>query len=173
MTTDEATEIRPDEAFTGFLNEMTRKGWIQSHSWHPFRRAGLDPAFSKSNKVDDKNVEWTVEIESPQGYRSGVDLEFFVEGRPLFQNKDWLERRLKIPSAAVGALSSRELLEEWAYREAAFKALYPHNQGVVLSDFQRPSPTEMLFQRGEEEFRFALVGEWKGPWFLALARRNY
>jgi len=167
------TDIRPDEVFTAFLSEMTRKGWIKAHSWHPFHRSGLDPAFSKSNKNDDLGAEWQIEIESPQGFRSGIDLEYFVEGRPLFQNKDWLERRLKIPSATIGALSATELLEEWAFREAAFKALYPHNDGVYLSDFQKIGPKEFVFQCEEEEFRFALAGEWQGPWFMALARRNF
>jgi hypothetical protein len=165
-------DIRPDEVFTAFLSEMTRKGWIKSHSWHPFRRAGLDAAFSKTNKTDEQGGIWQIEVESPVGCRSGIDLEFHVEGRPLFQNKDWLERRLKIPSATIGALSAHDLLEEWAFREAAFKALYPHNVGVVLSDFQRVNATEMVFQRDEEEFRFSLKGEWQGPWFLALAKRS-
>ncbi len=165
-------DIRPDEVFTAFLNEMTRKGWIKAHSWHPFRRAGLDEAFSKTNKTDVTGGVWQVEVESPAGCRSGIDLEFYVEGRPLFQNKDWLERRLKIPGATIGALSAHQLLEEWAFREAAFKALYPHNVGVVLSDFLRTGPAEMLFQRDEEEFRFDLKGDWQGPWFLALAKRS-
>ena len=168
----DSIDVRPDEAFTRYLNDLTRKGWISAYSWHPFRRSGLDPAFSKSNKTDDKGDVWQVEVESPQGYRSGIDLEFFVEGRPLFENKDWLERRLKIPSATLGSLTARQLLEEWAYREAAFKALYPHNQGVVLSDFQRVTDVEMLFQQDEEEYRFALCGQWQGPWFMALARRD-
>ncbi|MEO5668110.1 MAG: hypothetical protein ABIR96_08625 [Bdellovibrionota bacterium] len=164
--------LRPDVAFAAYLDALIQKSWIKRYSWSPVRRTGLDAAFSKTHKTDDAGTAWQIEIESCQGGRSGIDLEYFDEGRPLFQNKDWLERRLKIPAATIRSLSASELLEEWSYREAAFKALYPHNHGVVLSDFQRPSRTEMRFQRDEEEYHFTLSGEWQGPWFMAVVLRN-
>jgi 4'-phosphopantetheinyl transferase EntD len=164
-------KLVPEEVFSRFLNNAVAKGWIKSFTWHPFKRASLDPAFSKTHKEGDDGALWQVEVESPEGYRVGVDLEYHIEGRPLFKNKDWLERRLKIPQATIQSLSAEQLLEEWCYREASFKALYPHNEGVTLSDFERIGET-LHFSRDEEEHSFALMGEWQGPWFLALARRN-
>jgi len=166
-------EQRPDEAFEDFLIEHIQKGWLKTFAWLGSKpKKGLELSASRSHKNDEHRKQWLIEIESASGFRSGVDLEYLVEGRPLFQNPDWLQRRFKIPSATLRALSATELLEEWSYREAAFKALYPYNEGVLLSDFQRPSPSEMIFQGGAEELRFSLAGAWRGPWFLALARRR-
>jgi hypothetical protein len=162
----------PDKLFEAFLREASEAGWILAHSWDPSPRPGLDPLFSKTHKTDNEGVEWQIEVESSEGRRTGIDLEYFVEGRPLFQNRDWLERRLKIPSPPQGAIGAEQLLEEWAYREAAFKALYPHNKGVVLSDIERTASTEMRICIGETEYMFSLRGRWQGPWFMALACRE-
>nr|MCU0721122.1 hypothetical protein [Pirellula sp.] len=160
-------------AFHAFLSEYQRKGWIHSWTWNPFKREALMPEFSKTNKESQDGVMYQLEIESSLGYRTGVDLEYYLPDRPIFQNKDWLERRLKIPSATIGALSAEQLLEQWSFREAAFKALYPHNLGVVLSDFEIVGEDKLRLALNEEEYLFALAGEWQGPWFLALARRNF
>jgi hypothetical protein len=165
--------IHPEEAFHAFLSEYQRKGWIHSWTWNPKKRESLLPEFSKSHKAAQDGVLYQIEVESPRGYRTGVDLEYYQANRPIFQNKDWLERRLKIPSATLGALSAPQLLEQWSYREAAFKALYPHNVGIVLSHFEIVNEEKLRLALGETEYIFALAGEWQGPWFLALARRNF
>jgi len=163
--------MNPEEAFHPFLAEKQREGWIQSWSWHPLRREGLDPTFSKTHKDVEGNFV-QLEVESPTGFRTGVDLEFYEPGRPIFQNKDWLERRFKIPSATIRSLSATDLMEQWCYREASFKALYPYNRGVLLSDFEMREILKLSFSRDEEEFMFSLSGQWQESWFLALSRRN-
>ncbi len=166
------TDTNPRTAFRDFLDESVAQGWIASWTWDPARRAGLDCAFSKSHKTEDSGQVYVIEVESAPQSRSGVDLEFFVPERPLFRHPGWLERRLKIPQATVSALSPHQLLEEWCFREAAFKALYPHNAGVVLSDFERTGPQELRCRCGDSEHVFQLRGAWRGSWFLALARRH-
>jgi hypothetical protein len=170
----------PMIALEDFLQSSLREAWIASFTWYPAKRSGLHPKFSKSHKENPSGELFQVEVESVDCFRAGVDLEYFDEARPLFQNPGWLERKLKISENGADALvenmSPRELLEEWAYREAAFKALYPFNSGIVLSDFVRPAPhrLEVEAKNGKELLRFVfdIRGQWEGKWFLALARRS-
>ena len=164
--------IEPSDKFNDFLSSSLQQSWIESFTWHPKQRPGLDPKFSKSHKETFDKVLHQIEVESTESFRTGVDLEFFDSSRPLFKNKDWLERKLKIPEATIKSLTSEKLLEEWCYREAAFKALYPFNAGVVLSDFVRENDHQLSIDREGEKYVFDLLGEWGEPWFLAFARRS-
>lgn len=171
-----ATPIELDR----FLQESMREAWISSFTWHPKKRSGLHPKFSKSHKEGPSGALFEIEVESMNSFRTGVDLEHLDPKRPIFQNPGWLERKLMIAENSaehlIGNKSSEELLEEWAYREAAFKALYPFNNGTVLSHFERTGPHRLELTReieGEHKrFVFDLRGQWKGNWFLALARRS-
>ncbi len=162
----------PSEEFGTFLGSCLSESWLHSFTWHPLKRQGLDPKFSKSHKEAPDDAFFQIEVESPSDFRTGIDLEFYDASRPLFKNKDWLERRLKIPEATIKALSSEKLLEEWCFREAAFKALYPFNSGVVLSDFIRESDDQLSIEVAGQSYVFDLKGDWKAPWFVALARRS-
>ncbi|NCN39681.1 hypothetical protein GW916_00370 [bacterium] len=162
----------PIEEFSSFFSMCLSESWVHSVTWAPKKRPSLDPKFSKSHKEAPDDAFFQVEVESPDDVRTGIDLEFYDASRPLFKNKDWLERRLKIPEATIKALSSEKLLEEWCYREAAFKALYPFNEGIVLSDFIRESEHQLSIEVKGQSYIFDLKGEWKAPWFVALARRS-
>ncbi|MDO5394610.1 MAG: 4'-phosphopantetheinyl transferase superfamily protein [Bacteroidales bacterium] len=62
----------------------------------------------------------------------GIDIE---ESRTA-QLERVATRFLDDEEMAVGALSPVELLRAWTAKEAVFKALAPHNEGVVLSDIR-------------------------------------
>lgn len=168
--------LDPKEALGDFLSASLSEAWLKSWTWQPIKRGILDPRYSKSHKENPEGELVQIEVESADSFRTGVDLEYFIPDRPLFQNPDWLERKMKIPESTIRSLTKEELMEEWAYREAAFKALYPHNQGVVLSDFVRSGKHQLAIEKDiegkSERFVFDLRGEWQGTWFLALARRS-
>ena len=168
--------LNPQEAFSQFLSSSLQEAWVHSWTWQPIKRGSLNPRYSKSHKENSEGELIQIEVESADDFRTGIDLEFFMPNRPLFQNPDWLERKFKIPEDTIKSLTKEELLEEWAYREAAFKALYPFNKGVVLTDFVRTGKHQLAIDQDvdgkETRFVFDLRGEWQDTWFMALARRS-
>jgi hypothetical protein len=95
-----------------------------------------------------------VEIEKNPGCGLGFDLESLAMlTRPLFVEKRFLQKRFRVSRN----LSSPELLQQWILREAAFKALYPNNFGVVLSQFKIRKKGPRFLIAGPQKSK--LVGE--------------
>jgi hypothetical protein len=158
--------------FAPFLERAVRDGWIKSAQWR-WLPEGSNPnrdieraerlKGSRTHKKAADSTYWILDVE---GRGVGVDLERL---RPE-SGADRLAgavKRLGLPSGT----SSEGALEAFSAREAAFKALYPDNEGLLVSDFRSAGPGRLEVRRGEDLLRLEIRTLWCHEWVLTLARR--
>jgi 4'-phosphopantetheinyl transferase EntD len=165
------------DAFRSFLGQAEDDGWIAGYKWyqaesytalrHLLGPPGHREGFSRTHKKGNDGTWWALEVEMHDRTGVGVDLEVLME-RPILSNPRWITERLGISRSATPKI----IIEEWSAREAAFKALYPHNENVFLSQFRRAQGGryEILTAQGAQSLQ--VKSAWQQTWVLSLAWRS-
>ena len=173
MSVSEQKSPTPREGFKNFLDRAENDAWIAGFKWvsgdsyaqikSKLKGARAD-SVSRTHKKGTDGIWWALETEAHEGTHVGVDLELFMT-RPILVNTEWITGRLNISRT----LSPQKILEEWSAREAAFKALAPHNDKILMSHFRRSAPhTLTVFTpRGDRSVQVRTA--WAGKWLLSLA----
>jgi len=162
-------------AFRNFLSRAEDDGWIASYNWRSkesfillreeMKQDGHELG-SRTHKKGTNGVWWGLSVEAQYGTSIGVDLEFLIE-RPILDNPEWISNRLGISRSS----SSKEVLEEWACREAAFKCLAPLNKGVFLSQFRKSAAGKYTIFINGQDMNIQTKVHWWEKWILTLAWR--
>lgn len=166
----------PKEIFSKFLSTAQDQMWVDQFQWFSFDSFGelraklgsakLSEINSRTHKKAPDGKLWCLEIEGFEGSSVGIDLEFICE-RPIFKNPQWFMDRLGIRKnpGPVG------LLEEWSQREAAFKALWPLNESLTVSQFRKIAPGVFSVEAGGSEQSVQVKSYTHESWILSLAWR--
>lgn len=162
-------------AFRNFLGRAEDDGWIASYQWSSkdsfvLLREEMNAVDyelgSRTHKKSTDGIWWGLNVEAQFGTSIGVDLELLIE-RPILNNPEWISNRLGISRSS----SSKEVLEEWACREAAFKCLAPNNKGLYLSQFRKVAPGKYTIFMNGQDLNIQTKMHWWEKWLLALAWR--
>ncbi len=164
----------PRDLFNKFLSTAQDQMWVDSFEWRPFedfseyrksmQARPISRTHSRTHKRATDGTLWVLDVEGFEGASIGVDLEFICE-RPILKRPEWLIERLALRKNP----GSAGLLEEWSQREAAFKALWPNNEKVLLSSFRRTGQHSLGvdFVTGQQNIQVkSIVAE---NWILSLA----
>jgi hypothetical protein len=128
-------------AIDAALSYAVHQGWIRAFRFGRFMalkdlhlewgKSDLAHVSRSHKKLRDQSFLGVEVIKEPN-VAFGIDLESRHSLRlALFKKLDYLRKRFRASDSA----SPESLLVQWTLREAAFKALHPNNQGLVLSDF--------------------------------------
>ena len=159
-----------------FLEKAENDGWIAGYKWFDGDTFGLlkqklkgpcKESFSRTHKKGTDGHWWALEVEAHFGTAVGVDLEILIS-RPILDRPHWITQRL-----GLGRTSGpKAILEEWSMREAAFKAIRPDNEGLVVSQFRRTAPNTYTVYANIGERSVQTRAFWAGKWLLSLAWRT-
>jgi len=173
MNFTETKSPAPRDGFKNFLEKAENDSWIAGFRWvkgdtYPQIKSQLSTKraenVSRTHKKGTDGVWWALETEAHYGTHVGVDLELFMV-RPILVNSEWITNRLNLSRQ----LSPQKILEEWSAREAAFKALAPNNEKVLMSHFKRTSPNTMTVFTPQGDRMIQVRTSWAGKWLLSLA----
>ena len=166
----------PKDAFRTFLERIQDDGWISDYKWvqaesYPALKQKLgkvDPlTHSRSHKKAMDGTWWALDVEAFDGTSVGVDLELLIQ-RPILDNPEWITNRLGIARTST----PKNIIEEWSLREASFKAFYPGNSKMLLSQFKRTSPQVYSIYSQKGDLSVQVRSAWIGPWVLSFAWRT-
>jgi 4'-phosphopantetheinyl transferase EntD len=162
-----------NEAFAEFLQDAQDDGWILGSRWQQLavgsnptrdlKRADRVQGSRTHKKAADGSV-WVLDVE---GAGAGVDLERLREGPEVGRLIANAWQRLGLPEGT----SAADALAAFSIREAAFKALFPDNQGVLVSHFKSSEPGYLELTRADGTLRLEIRAHWCQEWVLTLARR--
>lgn len=166
----------PKDGFRSFLERAEDDGWIASFKWigaetWPALKEKLGgPAVAGISRTHKKALDgnwWALEVEAHEGTAVGVDLELLFE-RPILEKPDWIVRRLGMAKAA----EPKKIIEEWSAREAAFKALAPDNEKILLSQLRRSAANTLSVLTPKGDRSVQVRSHWNGKWCLSLGWRT-
>jgi hypothetical protein len=167
----------PREGFRSFLNKAEVDGWIAGARWrhsdsYVLLKNDLGPSrladgFSRTHKKGTDGIWWACEVEAHYGTTVGLDLEILIS-RPILDDPTWISRRLGISRPAT----PKATLEEWSHREAVYKALYPGNEHLRLSQIRRSGASLYSVFTPQGESSVQVRSSWHGKWLLTLAWRS-
>lgn len=173
MNVTEQRSAAPRDGFKNFLDKAENDAWIAGFKWvsgdsYPQIKTKLNGArgenMSRTHKKGTDGIWWALETEAHDGTHVGVDLELFMS-RPILVDSEWITTRLNISRSTT----PQKILEEWSAREAAFKALAPHNERILMSHFRRSSPNSLVVYTPQGDRSIQVRTAWAGKWLLSLA----
>jgi hypothetical protein len=164
-------------SFRNFLERAQDESWIASYEWYKednfkklkqnMKKVSYDIGSTSHKKSTDGNF-WGIIVECFEGTSIGVDLELLID-RPVLKNTEWLSQRFGISKSST----PKQIMEEWACREAAFKCFAPDNQNLYLSQIRKSAPnTYSIFSTGGGRSVQTRI-MWRDNWVLALAWRSH
>jgi hypothetical protein len=165
----------PRDGLRNFLERAEQDAWIASYKWVSAdsflqlreKLGRVKEGWSRSHKRSTDGTWWALEVEGHEGTVVGVDLEILIS-RPLLTDPEWITTRLNIARSST----PQKILEEWASREAAFKALAPNNAGVLLSHFRRTAPNTLTAYTPAGERSVQVRAQWGGRWVSSIAWKS-